>query len=361
MKDLLDTLDRWQRDGETIAVATLVRACGSVPRLPGARLLMTRTGKMVGSVSGGCVENDVFEHALRVLDTRQPIIVRYTAADPAGLEVGLSCGGSIEVLIEPFVAATAWRALALAIRQERGAALAVGLAPPALAGSTLAVSDDGTAAGSVVAALDPQITLAAYRLSTQGGTSVLDLPWNGDTATVFLQAFPVPRRLFVVGATHTAVPLCRMAKVLGFHVTVVDARSAYATRERFPDADDLLQARPDQVLDTACTPATAVVILTHDQKFDVPALASALRAGARYVGILGSRKTHARRQAELLQHGFSADDLGRIRAPIGLDLGGRAPEEIALAILAEILAVRYERSGGPLAARDACDGATNSA
>ena len=131
MKDTLATLERWRRDGETIAVATLVRACGSVPRVPGARLLMTRSGKMIGSVSGGCVENDVFEHALRVLDSGQPIILRYGAADSLGLTVGLSCGGSIEVLVEPFVGDAAWDALATAVNHERAAALAIGLTPPA--------------------------------------------------------------------------------------------------------------------------------------------------------------------------------------------------------------------------------------
>ena len=181
---------------------------------------------------------------------------------------------------------------------------------------------------------------------------MLSVPWRADTATVFLEMFPAPQRLFIVGATHTAIPLCRLAKVLGFRVTVIDARSAYATAERFPDADELLLARPDEALAAACTAApsasTSVVILTHDPKFDLPALTSALRAGVRYIGILGSRRTHERRKAELRQQGFTEADLARIRAPIGLDLGARTPEEIALAILAEMLAVRYGRDGRPL-------------
>jgi xanthine dehydrogenase accessory factor len=363
MMDILVTLDRWQQDGETIAVATLVRACGSVPRLPGARLGMTRSGKMVGSVSGGCVENDVFERALPVLDTGQPIIVRYDAAEPQGISVGLSCGGSIEVLIEPFAAVEAWQALRRAVQQHRSAALAIGLTPPLLAGRKLAIFNDGTAAGSIAADLDHQITAAAQRLILEGGTRRLDLPWRAGTATVFLEAFPTLQRLLVVGATHTAIPLCRLAKVLGFHVTVIDARTAYATRERFPDADELIQAWPDEALATAGTESfaasTSVVILTHDPKFDLPALTSALRAGVRYIGILGSRKTHERRRVELRERGLTDADLARIRAPIGLDLGGRSPEEVALAILAEILAVRYGRDGHALAERNAATHGTS--
>ena len=182
---------------------------------------------------------------------------------------------------------------------------------------------------------------------------MLSLPWRADTVTVFLEAFPAPQRLCIVGGTHTAIPLCRLAKVLGFRVTVIDARSAYATAERFPDADELLLARPDEALAGAGTDSTYVVILTHDPKFDLPALTSALRSGARYIGILGSKKTHERRKAELREQGFTEADLARIRAPIGLDLGGRSPEEIALAILAEILTVRYGRDGRALAERTA--------
>ncbi len=348
MKDTLATLERWRRDGEEIAVATLVRACGSVPRVPGARLLMTRSGKMIGSVSGGCVENDVFEHALRVLDSGQPIIVRYGAADSLGLTVGLSCGGSIEVLVEPFTAEAPWDVLADAVSHERAAVLAIGLTPPALTCRKLVVASDGGSAGSVDVDLDAQIAAASRQLLAEGGTRILNVSSSAGEATVFLEAFAPPQRLFIVGATHTAVPLCRLAKVLGFHVTVIDARSIYATAERFADADELLQVPPGELLASSCTASTAVVILTHDPKFDLPALTSALNAGAGYIGILGSRRNHERRKTELRRQGFSDADLSRIRAPIGLDLGGRRPEEVALAILAEILAARYGRDGRAL-------------
>jgi xanthine dehydrogenase accessory factor len=187
-----------------------------------------------------------------------------------------------------------------------------------------------------------------------GGTRVLNLPWQGEEGTIFIEAFAPPLQLFIVGATHTAIPLSRMAKQLGFRVTVIDARSKFATSERFPDADEVLQTWPDEVLDEARLDIYSyLVTLTHDPKFDLPALARALRSEARYIGALGSKTTHEGRKAQLRQQGFSEIELARIRAPIGLDIGSRTPEEIALAILAEILAVRSGRDGGALRERQA--------
>jgi xanthine dehydrogenase accessory factor len=217
-----------------------------------------------------------------------------------------------------------------------------------MVGRKLVVFGGGGSAGSIDADLDGRIVVAAQRLMIDGGTRVLSIPGRTDAVTVFLEALPAPQRLLIIGGTHTAIPLCRMAKVLGFRVTVADARSAYATTERFPDADELLLDRPDVALAREITDSTYVVILTHDPRFDLPALASALRSRVRYVGILGSRKTHERRKAALREQGFTEPDLALIRAPIGLDLGARSPEEIALAILAEMLAVRYRRDGRPL-------------
>jgi xanthine dehydrogenase accessory factor len=347
MREVLTTLRRWRQAGEATAVATLVRAWGSVPWRPGARLGLTRSGKMVGSVSGGCVENDVCAHALRVLASGQPVLVHYAEADELGPAVGLSCGGSIDVLVEPFVDAEAWQVLCHAIDAERSAVLGVGLTPPSVIGRKLVVFDDGTCAGSFGAGFDAQIVAAAQRLLVTGGTRVLSIGAGSGAAAVFLEALPTPQRLFIIGGTHTAIPLCRLAKVCGFRVAVADARRAYATAERFPDADELLLEPPDAVLSRARGGAAYVVILTHDPKFDLPALAGALRSDVRYIGILGSRTTHERRKAALREQGFTETDLARIHAPIGLDLGARTPEEIALAILAEMVAVRHGRAGGP--------------
>jgi xanthine dehydrogenase accessory factor len=315
---------------------------------------VTRSGKMAGSVSGGCVESDVFEHALRVLDDGRPALVHYSEADESGLDVGLACGGSIEVLIEPFAPTEPWQAVREALERSRPAALCVGLAPDALLGRKLAVLADGSRAGSVDPDLDGPLVAEAQRLLLDGGATVLDLPWRGEAARIFVEAFSRQPRLFIVGATHTAMPLCRMAKQLGFRVIVVDVRSAFATEDRFPEADELVRAWPDEALGAAGLDAAAhVVALTHDPKFDLPALAAALRSQAGYVGALGSRRTHERRKAQLREQGFREADLARIHAPVGLDIGSRTPEEIALSILAEMVAARHGRDGRRLSEKRA--------
>jgi xanthine dehydrogenase accessory factor len=350
MRRIFGDLDQWQREHEQIALATLVSVHGSAPQLPGARLCVTRSGKMAGSVSGGCVEADVYQRALQVLDSGQPVLARYGITDDLG-GVGLTCGGVIDVLIEPFGAGEAWQALRQAIEAQRPAVLALGLTPAAIAGRKLVVLGETTAVGSIDPSLDQQVAGQARELVSAEGTRVLTLPWGDQEATVFVEAFPAPLRLFIVGATHTAMPLCRMAKVLGFRVTVIDARGTFATRERFPDAEEVRRAWPHEVLaEVALDAHSHVVILTHDFKFDLPALAQALRSEACYIGVMGSRRTHAQRMEELRDQGFGAADLARIRAPIGLDIGACSPEEIAVAILAEMLAVRHGRDGRSLAA-----------
>lgn len=351
MNELLEDLRRWRSQGERIALATLVAVRGSAPRLSGARMGLTRSAKMSGSVSAGCVENDVLQHAMQVLDSGQPALVTYRIADEQGFEVGLSCGGSIDVLIEPFDDGDLWDALCGAIEGREPVAWAIGLAPEALMGRKLLVPGAGPAQGGIDHALDLEICAAARRLLPAGGARSLSLPWSGGEAAVFVEAFPPPSRLFIVGATHAAVHLCRMAAPLGFRVSVIDPRTAFANRERFPDAHEVRNDWPDAALGGGALDAWSyLVTLTHDFKVDIPALACALRSEARYVGALGSRRTHERRKAQLVERGFGEAELARIRAPVGLDLGGRAPEEIALSILAEMLAVRYGRQGQPLSA-----------
>jgi xanthine dehydrogenase accessory factor len=353
MLEILDDLDRWQRDGEQIAVATLVRVQRSAPRRPGARLGVTRRGKMTGSVSGGCVENDVFERAVQVLDSGVPVLASYGIDDDMGMRVGLSCGGTIDVLIETFSECEAWRAARDAVAAERAAVLCVALSPAGLIGRKVAVFADGRA-GVIDEDLDEEIIAAARERLYAGDGAVLVFPWRGGEASVFLEPMLPPRRLFIIGATHTAIALCRLAKPLGFRVTVVDPRGVYATRERFAEADELLLEAPGDVLKGASLdPACAVVVLTHDAKFDIPSLAGALRSDAGYIGALGSRATHAKRQSQLEEQGFGGDELARIHAPIGLDIGARTPEEIALAIVAEIVAVSRGRQGRTVRDRNA--------
>lgn len=345
MKELFLDLDRWQSQAEDIAIATLVRVRGSAPRGAGARLILTRSGKMAGSVSGGCVESDVYTRARQVMDSGQPEVAHYGIADGLGPEIGLSCGGSIDVLIEPFAATAPWHALRQAIERDRPAALAVALTPANLLGRALVVLEDGASIGSIDGQIDTRVVATVRRLQPEAGTTTCTV----GESTIFVEAFAPQPHLYIVGATHTAVALCRMACGLGFRVTVIDPRQVYATPERFPEAAEIRCAWPEHALTASELDAYAyLVTLTHDRKFDLPALSQALRSEARYVGAMGSRSTTAKRAEELQRQGFTDADLARLHAPIGLDLGARTPEEIAVAILAEMVAVRHGRDGGTL-------------
>ena len=346
MREILADLDRWHAAREDVAIATLLDVRGSAPRLPGARLAVTRSGKMAGSVSGGCVENDVFVRAMTILDSGRPDVASYGISDESAFAVGLACGGAIDVLIERFDPTPAWERLRESLDASEPAAWAVGLAPEAVLGRHLVVLRDGGTVGSIDPELDATVAAEARSLLFNGGAGVVALSQD---SRVFVEAFPPPLRLFIVGATHTASALCRVARQLGFRVIVVDARGIYATPERFPDADELVCARPEEVLQAARLDARSyVVTLTHDPKFDLPVLACALRSEARYIGAMGSRKTRERRKAELRAMGLGDAELNRLYSPIGLDLGARTPDEIAVAIAAELLAVRSGREARPL-------------
>lgn len=352
MREILDEVGSWQRAGEEIALATLVAVRGSAPRRPGARLAVTRSGKIAGSISGGCVENDLIEKAMEVLRDAKPRLETYGISDEQGFEIGLSCGGSIDVLLEPAAWDEPLNAACLALRSRRPVALGVVCDPPELRGRRIAVFPRDRSVGSIDRELDGAIESEAHRLLPAGGTKLLALPWQGGDARVFVEAFAPPSRLFIVGATHAAVALCRMAKLVGFHVTVVDPRSIYASRERLPEADEIRRAWPDEALDEKeMDEYSYLVSLTHDPKFDQPTLLKALRSAARYIGAIGSRSTHERRKQQLREQGFADADLSRIHSPIGLDIGSRTPEEIAVSILAEMLSVRYDRTAAPLKER----------
>ncbi len=347
MRDILERLDCWEREGETLALATLVQVHGSAPRAPGARMLVARSGRMAGSVSGGCVEADIVARALQVLDDGVPVLTRYGIADDSELAVGLTCA-EIEVFIEPFRPTPAWTAARRAIDRHAPVVLAVALGPAALAGRSLSLGADGAVTGTLGAEIDRAVTETAASMLGTGAMSVLTVEQSEQDVLVFVQAFAPPHRLVISGGSHTAVVLAAMAKRIGMHVTIVEARSAYLRPERFPEADALVHAPPAKALAAIDLAGAFVVTLTHDLKLDVPALAAALRGGAAYVGAMGSLKTHGLRCAALTEHGFGGEDLARIRTPIGLDIGSETPEEIAVAILAEMLAVRSGRDARPL-------------
>ena len=337
MREILDDLNRWLAAGEKIALATVVWAEGPSPRPPGSRLAVTGSGQMAGSVSGGCVEGAVFEEAQSVLSGGPPKRLRFSATDEEGWEVGLACGGTIEVYVEPLV--EVHRHLLAALEAEETVALVTRLDDSG-SGHLLAWPD-GCLEGDTT--LAPEVEgifpepLAERRSRTEGD--------------LFVQVFAPPPTIVIVGAVHVAMPLVVLAQTLGFRVRVVDARRVFATRARFPTVDELIVAWPQETLKAEeLGPQHYVVILSHDPKFDLPALQISLRSRAAYVGLIGSRTTQAKRKAALREEGFGEAELARIHGPVGLDLGGRGPAEIALAILAEIVAVRHGRRGGMLSA-----------
>jgi xanthine dehydrogenase accessory factor len=276
------------------------------------------------------VEGDVLRQAQDVLAGEAPRRLHYTAVGEDEWEVGLACGGTIEVFVEPLTAIH--RQLLTALRDEE----TVGLATRLDGGGHLLAWPSGQLSGD--RSLAPALTGALADGLPRGLTAELRRREEGD---VFLEVFTRPPTLTIVGAVHIAVPLVTMAQELGFHVRVLDARRAFATRDRFPVADELIVAWPQDALDPEYLRSQdAVVVLTHDPKFDVPALERALRSPVGYIGLLGSTATQEKRQLALRERGFSEGELARIHGPVGLNLGGRRPAEIALAILAEIVAVR---------------------
>jgi xanthine dehydrogenase accessory factor len=363
MKELLQTLADWG-PGVPMGRAVVVRTFGSAPRPEGANLLVTDDGRIAGSVSGGCVEGAAAEEIARARRDGRVRVIRYGISDEEAWDVGLACGGTIDVMIQPEVPAPV---VAAARGSEgpggEGMAVVTPLpadAPPPEFGRhepgdgekparPLFVHDDGRLEGTLgSAALDGMLVDAAREALERGASRTVEL----DGRAYFIEAFPVRPRLVMVGAVEVARSLVRIAKELGYVTVVVDGRSAFATRARFPDVDDLVVGWPDEVADQiALGPNDAVAVLSHDVKFDEPAIVEALRRGCRYVGAVGSRKTQVDRRDRLREAGVTDAQLARLRGPIGLDLGGRAPAETALAIMAEIVAVRYGGTGVPMVQR----------
>lgn len=346
MREILEDLDRWNTEREDVALATVVGVRGSTPKPAGARLGLTRSGRMTGSVSAGCVEADVYERAVGVLDAGGPVVATYEVTTAPELEVGLACGGAIDVLIERFSGDPAWDTVREAVVAERPVAFAVALAPARLLGRRMAVTDgthDTKRIGSIETSLDERIARDALRALGGGEPTVVEYDCDGEAASVFIEPMNPRPRLVIVGATDTAVALTRLARVMGFHVTVLDARPAFASRERFVEADAVRcpQSAERMLDDVDLSARSFVVTLTHEPRFDIPTLRAALASRVAYVGALGSKKTHAKRLDLLRNAGVDEALLGRIHGPVGLDIGGRRAEDIALSIMAEIQAVRY--------------------
>jgi xanthine dehydrogenase accessory factor len=359
VKELLDTLAAWRAEGIDVGRAVVVRTFGSAPRPEGAVLLVAGDGRIAGSVSGGCVEGAAAEEIERARRTGRSRVIRYGISDEEAWDVGLACGGTIDVLVEPRVPGAVVVA-AEASTRDAGAAVVTPLpvdSPPATFGPhepgegappepPIVVHAAGGMSGCVgTAELDEALVEAARDALNRGTSRTIELGGR----SLFIEAYPVRPRLVVVGAVQAAMSLVAFARELGYATVVVDGRAAFATPARFPDVDRLVVGWPDEVADDiGLGPDDAVAVLTHDVKFDEPAIVEALRRGCRYVGAVGSRKTQADRRERLRKAGVGEEALSRLRGPIGLDLGGRAPAETALAIMSEIVATRYEASGRPM-------------
>jgi len=364
MKELLDTLAGWEAGGldpARVGRAVVVRTFGSAPRPEGAVLLYATDGRIAGSVSGGCVEGAAAEEIDHARLTGHARVIRYGISDEQAWDVGLACGGTIDVLVEPVTPSIVVSAARGSMGAGgHGSAVVTPLpadSPPGEFGphqpgegsppaAELVVTDDGRLTGTLGSpALDVALVDAATAALRRGLSRTVEL----GGLSLFIEVFPVRPRLVVVGGVEVARSLVRLAAELGFETVIVDGRAAFATAERFPDVDRLIIGWPDEVAEEiGLGPNDAVAVLSHDVKFDEPAIVEALRRGCRYVGAVGSRKTQADRRARLLEAGVSELDLARLRGPVGLDLGGRAPAETALAILAEIVAERHGGTGTPM-------------
>jgi xanthine dehydrogenase accessory factor len=329
MREILPTLVRWHAEGRRVAIATVVERRGSAPRDPGASLALNDLGEIAGSVTGGCVEPSVVREAQEVLDGGGARLREYGISDDTAFEVGLACGGTVGILIGPLDTALV-PALARAAEEDRPAALTLVASGERIGAQELHDHPEGAVAGLVEA----------------GESALVDVA--GDA--VFVHALRPRPAMYVFGAIDHAAALARVGKLLGYRVTVCDARAAFVTRERFPEADELVVAWPDRFLhDAPVDAATVICVLTHDEKFDVPALIAALETPAVYIGAMGSKVTTADREQRLRAEGVDDAGLGRIHAPIGLAIGARSPEEVAVAIGAEIVeatAVARRRAAG---------------
>ncbi|XUL92060.1 XdhC family protein [Streptomyces galilaeus] len=357
MLDIAEELHRWVEQGRDFAVATVVAVGGSAPRQPGAALAVDADGTAIGSVSGGCVEGAVYDLCQQALTDGETVLERFGYSDEDAFAVGLTCGGVIDILVTPVRAEDPARpmvAAALSTASSGGAAALARIVsgPTPLRGRAIVVHPDGDYDGGFGAhpELDRTVAAEAGAYLDAGRTGTVEIGEQGSHCgaplTVLVESSVPPPRMIVFGAIDFASALVRIGKFLGYRVTVCDARPVFATRARFPEADEIVVEWPHKYLDRTDVDArTVLCVLTHDAKFDVPLLQLALRLPVAYVGAMGSRRTHLDRNERLREVGVTELELARLRSPIGLDLGARTPEETALSIASEIVANRRGGSG----------------
>ncbi|MDR3573783.1 MAG: XdhC family protein [Anaerolineaceae bacterium] len=344
MREILSDLDNWFSKKEPVALATVVQTWGSSPRGLAAKMALTQDGKISGSVSGGCVEGAVFEAGVEVLRSGRPQLLHFGVADETAWSVGLACGGQVDVFVQPLD--EAFFALQRSeLRAGRSFVVATIIQGPAyLLGKDLLITRERRIYHSIAAGLDEAIVEQARQSLMSGISKTVRLETSvKESVDVFIEVQNPQPVLVMVGGVHIAIALTSIARSLGFRTIVIDPRKAFGSAERFSHADQLIQLWPDDAFENvALTEKTAIAILTHDPKIDDPALKIALSSPAFYVGALGSDTTQAKRRARLTEAGLSQDQLARLHGPIGLKLGASNPEEIALAVMAEIVAVQHK-------------------
>ncbi|HLF40015.1 MAG TPA: XdhC/CoxI family protein [Acidimicrobiia bacterium] len=363
MKELLGDIERWRAAGKRAAIARVVDIEGSGPRDPGAAMAVNDAGEVAGSVSGGCVEGAVLTEGLSVLEKGKPKLVTYGIADDDAFAVGLTCGGTIHIFIAP--PGDHDEEIEAVLRSGEPAVLATvieGLNPgargvPVEVGAKLLARPGAPAIGSLG---DPDLDRVVERDALgeleAARTGVRHYGVHGEArreegVAVFIESFALPPRMVIFGAIDFTAALAKLAKLLGYRVTVCDARAVFATPQRFPMADEVVNDWPDRYLakvGSELGPRDAVCVLTHDPKFDVPAIAAALETKAGYLGAMGSRRTHDQRMQRLREAGVGDAGIARVMAPVGLDIGARTPEETAVSICAEIIAQRTGRDAPSL-------------
>lgn len=334
MREVVAEIAQWLEQGEQVALATVVQTWGSAPRKVGAKMAMTPAGAITGSVSGGCIEGAVYEQAMEALAAGQGRLLSFGVADETAWEVGLACGGQIQLFVQGIDPAGYQTIRQLLADQQAGAIATIISGPAATIGQYLIVDSGGQTTGNMAAAWQPAALKLAQQALLSGRTARHSLE-NGELFIEVLRPAPL---LVIVGGVHIAIALAALAKVLDYHTIVIDPRRAFGSQARFPHANQLIQSWPDKAFQQInLHQATAIVMLTHDPKIDDPALKIALNSPAFYVGALGSKNTHAKRCQRLLAAGLSPEQIARIHAPIGLPINAQTPEEIAVAILAEMI------------------------
>ncbi len=335
MLDIINMMNQWIADNRKIALATVVKTWGSAPRREGSKMGITKDMAMIGSVSGGCVEGAVVEEGVAGLKDGKPRLLKFGVADDTAWEVGLTCGGSIEVYVEPLDQIWWDTVSSMAQKDEYGITVTF------LEGDNIGekVLFDGKS--DVIYKTDgiTDALLSDMKAIADSATKTGIITMNETRMMVDIQA--ERPHLIIIGGVHVAIPLQEMARQVGFRVSIIDPRSAFASEERFPDVANIMHSYPDKALpELGLDRNTYLAVLTHDPKIDDKALTTALPANIPYVGVLSSSRTHKKRVDRLKEAGITDEQIAQIRTPIGIEIGSSNPEEIALCILAEIVAVR---------------------